>query len=118
MAVRWNRRTSKAAREGTELFGDSFLQLRYEDLLLGPEESMRAVFELLGAQADREVVGRCVENNSFERAAGRPKGVEESKSFFRKGVAGDWRGLFTQQDREVYEQVAGRTLVDMGYSLD
>jgi len=41
-----------------------------------------------------------------------------SGSFFRKGVAGDWRGLFTEHDREVYEQVAGQTLVELGYSLD
>jgi glycosyltransferase involved in cell wall biosynthesis len=118
IAVRWKRRTSKASREGTDLFGENFLQLRYEDLLHSPEEVMRPVFELLGARADEEVVSQCVHNNSFERAAGRPKGAEQSESFFRKGVAGDWRTLFTQRDREVYEQVAGRTLVEMGYSLD
>ncbi len=118
MAVRWSRRTSKASSKGTELFGDNFLQLRYEDLLLRPEESMQPVFELLGAQADEVTVGRCVENNSFERAAGRPKGSEHSESFFRKGVAGDWRTRFTERDREVYEQLAGQTLVEMGYSLD
>jgi hypothetical protein len=79
---------------------------------------MQPVFELLGARADENVVSQCVNSNSFERAAGRPKGTEESESFFRKGVAGDWRTLFTQRDREVYEQVAGQTLVEMGYSLD
>jgi glycosyltransferase involved in cell wall biosynthesis len=118
MGERWNRRTSKASREGSDLFGDNYLQLRYEDLLHRPEEIMRPVFELLGAQADEAIVSRCVENNSFEIAAGRPKGSEESESFFRKGVAGDWRNLFTERDREVYEQVAGQTLVEMGYSLE
>jgi glycosyltransferase involved in cell wall biosynthesis len=117
MATRWNRRTSKAAREGAELFGDNFLQLRYEDLLLRPEQCMQPVFELLGAQADEDVVGRCVQNNSFEKAAGRPRGAEESESFFRKGVAGDWRTLFTDRDRSLYEQIAGQTLVEMGYPL-
>jgi len=118
MATRWNRRTSKAAREGAELFGDSFLQLRYEDLLLRPEQIMQPVFELLGAQADKDVVSRCVQKNSFQTAAGRPRGDEESESFFRKGVAGDWRTLFTKSDRDLYEQIAGHTLVEMGYPLD
>jgi glycosyltransferase involved in cell wall biosynthesis len=118
MAVRWNRRTSKASREGTELFGENFLRLKYEDLLHKPEKTMQPVFELLGAQADEEVVSRCVEKNSFEKAAGRPRGSEESASFFRKGVAGDWRARFTPQDRKVYEQVAGQTLLEMGYALD
>jgi glycosyltransferase involved in cell wall biosynthesis len=118
MATRWNRRTSKAAREGAELFGDNFLQLRYEDLLLRPEQIMQPVFELLGAQADEDVVSRCVQENSFERAAGRPRGAEENESFFRKGVAGDWRTLLTESDRDLYEQIAGHTLLEMGYSLD
>jgi hypothetical protein len=118
MATRWNRRTSKAAREGAELFGDNFLQLSYEDLLLSPERSMQPVFELLGAMADEDVVSRCVQKNTFEKAAGRPKGTEESESFFRKGVAGDWRTLFTKRDSEIYEQIAGQTLVEMGYPLD
>jgi glycosyltransferase involved in cell wall biosynthesis len=117
IATRWNRRTSKASREGFELFGDNFLQLRYEDLLLRPEESMRPVFELLGAQSDKDTVRRCVENNSFERAARRARGSEQSESFFRKGVADDWRNVFTERDGEVYEQIAGQTLVEMGYSL-
>jgi glycosyltransferase involved in cell wall biosynthesis len=118
IATRWNRRTSKASREGTELFGENFLQLKYEDLLKGPKETMQPVFELLGARADEEVIRHCVENNSFEQAAGRPRGSEQSASFFRKGVAGDWRAQFTPQDRKVYEQVAGQTLLEMGYSLD
>jgi glycosyltransferase involved in cell wall biosynthesis len=118
MAGRWNRRTNKASREGSELFGDNFLQLRYEDLLLNPEENMQPAFELLGARSEPDVVNRCVQNNIFEKAAGRPRGSEESASFFRKGVAGDWRNRFTQQDRETYEQVAGQTLLQMGYSLD
>ena len=118
MATRWNRRTIKAAREGAELFGDNFLQLRYEDLLLSPEQSIRPVFELLGAKADEDVVSRCVQKNSFERATGRPRGAEESESFFRKGVAGDWRTLFTKSDRDLYEQIAGQTLLEMGYPLE
>jgi glycosyltransferase involved in cell wall biosynthesis len=118
IATRWNRRTSKASREGAELFGENFLQLKYEDLLNTPGETMKPVFDLLGARADEEVIHHCVQKNRFEQAAGRPRGSEESASFFRKGVAGDWRAQFTPQDRKVYEQVAGQTLLEMGYSLD
>ena len=118
MATRWNRRTSKASREGTELFGDNFLELRYEDLLLRPEEIMQPVFDLLGADSDKDLVRHCVQKHSFESAAGRPQGSEDRESFFRKGVAGDWRNLFTERDREVYGQIAGQTLVEKGYPLD
>jgi hypothetical protein len=118
MATRWSRVVSKASRDGSKLFGPNFIQLRYEDLLERPEENLKAVFELLGARADDDIVHRCVEENSFERWAERPKGHEDGTSFFRKGVAGDWRRVLTKRDRRVYEKIARDTLLEMGYPLD
>ncbi|HEV8044677.1 MAG TPA: sulfotransferase domain-containing protein, partial [Rubrobacter sp.] len=118
MAVRWSRRVSKASHDGANLFGTNFAQLRYEDLLERPEENFKVLLELLGASADDEVVRRCVKQNSFDRLARRSRGQEDAGSFFRKGIAGDWRGVFTKRDREIYEEIAGDTLREMGYSLD
>lgn len=117
MAVRWSRRVTKASRDGRR-FGPSFFQIRYEDLLAKPEENLKAMFELLGARSDDEVVRRCVERNRFEKLARRSAGQEDSASFFRKGVVGNWRSVFTERDREIYEEVAGETLREMEYSLD
>jgi len=118
MAVRWSRRVRKASRDGQKFFGPNFLQLRYEDLLVRPEENLKAMFELLGARADEGVVRHCVEKNRFEKLAKRSVGQEDSRSFFRKGIIGDWRSVFTEEDRRIYEEVAGGTLLEMGYSLD
>jgi len=118
MAVRWSRRAAKASGDGQKLFGEGFFQLSYEDLLAKPEENLKAMFDLLGARSDEATVSRCVEKNSFEKLARRKAGSEDSASFFRKGVAGDWRGVFTERDRKIYEEIAGGTLREMGYSLD
>lgn len=118
MAVRWSRRVSKASRDGHKLFGEGFFQLGYEDLLDRPEANLKEMFELLGARSDAGTVSRCVAKNSFEKLARRRSGQEDSSSFFRKGVTGDWRGVFTERDRKIYEDVAGDTLREMGYSLD
>jgi hypothetical protein len=75
------------------------------------------MFELLGARADEGVVRQCVEKNRFEKLAKRSVGQEDSRSFFRKGIVGDWRSVFTEEDRRIYEEIAGGTLLDMGYSL-
>jgi len=115
IAARWSRRVSKASRDGSRLFGDGYFQVSYEELLARPHENMKAIFELLGVRADDEVGRRCVEKNSFESMAKRPKGREESGSFLRKGVAGDWQSVFTERDREVYDEVAGETLREFGY---
>jgi len=117
MAVRWSRRVSKASRDGSTIFGSNFLQLSYEDLLERPEENLKAVFEFLDARADKAIVHQCIEENSFEKVAGRPRGQEDGKSFMRKGVAGDWRQVFTKRDRRIYEKVAKDTLLEMGYPL-
>ena len=118
MAVRWSRRVAKASRDGQKLLGPHFFQLGYEALLTEPEKNLKAMFELLGARSDDATVSRCVEKNRFEKLARRKAGSEDSASFFRKGVAGDWRGVFTDRDRKVYEGVAGGVLREMGYSLD
>src|SRR5919199_4520 len=118
MAVRWSRRVSKASREGSELFGSNFLQLSYEDLLERPEENLKPVFEFLGARAEGDIVRGCVEDHSLEKGGGRRGGHENSSSFMRKGVAGDWQKVFTERDRRVYENVAKDTLLEMGYPVD
>ena len=106
IAARWSRRVSKASREGPELFGSNFLQISYEDLLERPEENIKAVFEFLGARADDRIVHRCIER------------IEDNSFFLKRGVAGDWRRVFTERDRRVYQEIAGETLLKMGYPLD
>jgi hypothetical protein len=60
-----------------------------------------------------------VEAASFERLSkGRERGQEDPSSFFRKGVAGDWRSVFTEKDRRVFKEEAGQLLVRLGYEND
>lgn len=75
---------------------------------------------LMGEEIERirRRMAECVQKNSFEKLARRKAGSEDSASFFRKGVAGDWRGVFTERDRQIYEEIAGNALREMGYSLD
>ncbi len=36
-------------------------------------------------------------------------------SFYRKGVAGDWKNLFDERDKEIYKEEAGELLIRLGY---
>ena len=118
MAVRWSRRVMKASRDGRAYFGDNFVELRYEDLLEHPGWHLKRIFGLLGAKADDATVLRCIEKNSFQKLARRSAGQEDSTSFFRKGIVGDWRGVFTERDRKIYEEIAGEALSKLRYSLE
>jgi hypothetical protein len=116
MAGEWAARVGRSVEDGPALLGENYTEVRYEDLLSRPEEEVRRLLEFLGAGADDETVRRCVNAASFEKLSrGRERGEEDPTSFFRKGVAGDWRNTFTEQDRRVFEEMAGDLLAQLGY---
>jgi Sulfotransferase family len=114
LAADWSARVGRTVEDGPRLFGDRYVEVRYEDLLVQPEREMARLLRFLGA--DEGGAGRCVVAASFERLSeGRTRGEEDPSSFFRKGVAGDWRGSFTEGDRRVFEEEAGGLLAKLGY---
>jgi Sulfotransferase domain len=117
LAHRWSHRVGKAHWDGAALYAKKYLEIRYEDLLQDPRETLQRVFRLLGARTDDRALDRCLRAGSFERASSRKPGEEDPGSFFRKGVAGDWRSVFTGRDREVYDKIAGERLLEMGYEV-
>ncbi len=115
LARRWDYRTGKGRRDGAELYGEDYLEIRYEDLLLDTPTVFGRVLEFLGASSEDRMIERCLRSSSFERASKRSTGEEDSSSFFRKGVAGDWRNVFNARDRELYKELAGERLIELGY---
>jgi hypothetical protein len=115
LARRWEYRTGKGRRDGRYFYGEKYLEIRYEDLMLDTPAVFGRVLEFLGAGSEERVIERCLRSSSFERASSRSQGEEDSDSFFRKGVVGDWRDVFTDRDRELYKDLAGERLVEFGY---
>ncbi len=115
----WGDSVGKTVGEGPGLLGENYAEVRYEDLLERPEEELARLLVFLGADPGGGSVERCVRAASFERlSGGRNRGEEDPSSFFRKGVAGDWRGLFTEDDKRVFKEKAGGLLVRLGYEDD
>jgi hypothetical protein len=117
-AAKWKTRVSRTVRDGPALLGANYREVRYEDLLKRPKEEVKQLLEFLGADASEQTVGRCVSAASFERLAGGRSRGQEAASFFRKGVAGDWKNTFTVQDKQDFKAVAGDVLVELGYEKD
>jgi hypothetical protein len=118
IAADWNREVGRATEDGPSLLGENYAEVRYEDLLARPEEETGRLLRFLGADAGEETVRRCVELSGFERSAGRRRGEEDATSRLRKGVAGDWRNVFTPDDRRIFKEAAGELLVRLGYERD
>jgi hypothetical protein len=115
-AREWNEKVGATRKLGPEVLRERYLEVRYEQMLQSPEEEAAKVFGFLEGADDPQLVRRCVEEASFERiAGGRKRGEEDSESPLRKGVAGDWKNVFTQRDRQIYEGIAGDLLSELRY---
>jgi hypothetical protein len=114
-ATQWRANVSKTVNDGPALLGANYREVRYEGLLERPEEEVGQLLEFLGADASERTVRRCVSAASFEKLAGGRERGQEAASFFRKGIAGDWKNVFTEQDKRVFKAAAGELLVELGY---
>ncbi|MGB3681465.1 MAG: sulfotransferase domain-containing protein [Rubrobacteraceae bacterium] len=117
-AKSWKSMTASAVVSGPALLGENYVEVRYEDLLERPVEKIQSLFEFLGVESGKDTARRCVEATSFEQMSQRKRGEEDSASFFRKGVAGDWKNVFTGRDRQIFKEVAGDLLIELGYEQD
>jgi hypothetical protein len=95
----------------------SLFVMRYEDLLTNPIIPFSALVEFLYLRPTRRELEKAVENSSFEKLQSQEieQGFVEmtsvSGSFFRKGLAGQWKDVLTKdQIRAVvnahYEQMS------------
>ena len=116
IVAEWSTEVGKAVEDGPVLLGDNYTEVRYEDLLQQPVEEVGRLLEFLGADADIETVRACIETTSFETLTqGRKRGEEDPAAFVRKGIAGDWRNVFTEEDRRIFKEAAGDLLIKLGY---
>jgi hypothetical protein len=115
----WNARVGKTAEDGPALLGPNYTEVRYEDLLERPNEEGGRLARFLGADTSEKAVQQAVGSASFERLSkGRERGQEDTSSFYRKGVAGDWSNYFTERDKQIYKEEAGELLIRLGYERD
>jgi len=89
--------------------------VRYEDLLADPEREVTRVLRFLEADVEPARVAAVVVRQGFERRTGRKQGHEDTASFVRKGVAGEWRDVFTDEQRRRVSVLGRGVLSEIGY---
>ena len=91
--------------------------VRYEDLRTNPDETLDELLKKMGVEVDPRVIRAAVETFDFRRITNRKPGQEDAKSFFRKGVVGDWKEWFRDEPiRSGFQEVAGDVLEQLGYA--
>jgi hypothetical protein len=118
-ASNWRLLVGRAVEDGPALLGSDYTEVRYEDLLEHPKEEVERLLGFLGVDTEEALVEHCVSQASFEKLSkGRERGEEDPSSFYRKGIAGDWKNYFTEEDRRVFKEEAGELLIRLGYEED
>jgi hypothetical protein len=116
VANTWQQEVRTCGRQGKKLFGESYLEIRYEDLHEAPEPVIRKVLAFLQAEASNNIVRSCLHKTQFEAmSGGRKSGEEDVKSFFRKGIVGDWKNVFSERNISQFGAIAGDLLKQLGY---
>lgn len=99
-AVHW-RRYIQTAKRTSKALRDRYLEVRYEDLLLDPEATMRTLERFITGGDEGCIAQRFVEDG----AAPKPDKVSR------------WRQAMPARDQAIFEYVAGDVLEGSGYSL-
>lgn len=90
----------------------------YERLLSEGPTVAKELFQFLGLRHEDALINDLIERSSFRFYAGRDRGQEDRKRFYRKGVAGDWKNHFTDEDKRAFKAIAGDLLIELGYEKD
>lgn len=93
--------------------------IRYEDLVAAPEAELARALAFLDVRTSTAALRRAVERNRFEvLSGGRARGVDDPTSHYRRGVPGEWRAIFGEEDRALARRAIGDVLTLLGYGLD
>ena len=91
----------------------------YEELRADTAKTVRRTVDMLSDRpVDQWFIQNAVDKFSMERQTGRRAGEEDRASFVRKGVVGDWRNHFTTEAAQVFDNLAGDVLIELGYEAD
>ena len=117
-AESWVRNVTETDEMGKALFGDLYFSLRYEDLMEHPWEEMRRLWAFLGAEPDAAGLQAALtaELGKNPDADWQKQKAGEIAQPLQKAKRGSWQEMFTPQDQEIYQQIAGETLKGWGYS--
>jgi hypothetical protein len=109
-ALWWSDRVDAGLRDGAAL-GDSYLEVRYEELLAAPERVIRRITRFLDLPFDAAMLRLDLERE--RRAAG--LSTSAPWGGFNRDRR-DWRSQLDTRGVELIEALAGETLIAAGYA--
>jgi len=109
-ALWWRRNVQMGREDGDALGPDLYRQIRYEDLVAQPEQSLRDLASFLGLPYEQRMA-------EFHVGKTRDGSQRSAKSAWLGPTRGlrDWRTQMSARDAELFEAIAGDLLSALGY---
>jgi len=117
----WVTTVKAGRRTGDALGSERYLELRYEDLLADPQGELSRALRFLSPSIEirPEILTACEKQAGFETmSGGRQRGQMDTESFFRKGVAGDWKEHFNEATSASFLETAQGMLRELDYDIE
>jgi len=113
----WSRNVNETVQTARKLVGEQFFTLRYEDMLAKTWDTLQKVWTFLGVDPRIDGLQESLtkEMQINPDAKWQQQKSPEISDHIEKGQRGTWRELFTPRDRQIFNQEAGKTLIDWGY---
>lgn len=104
-------------RETIEVFESAPADLRvtYEAMKVDQAVELQSVFSLLDVDADPGLARSCAQSATFEKMSEGSSKPNSPTAKVRKGIVGDWRSHFTQQDANLFASLTGDLLTELRY---
>jgi len=117
-AESWVKNVYETETEARNLFKDRYFSLRYEDLLDNTWEEMQRLWWFLGAETEgsglkETLINELQQNPDAEWQKTKAKELAVS---IQKGKRGSWREMFTERDLQIFQEIAGETLINWRYT--
>lgn len=104
------------------------LFLEYQDMRKDTHRELKKVLEFLEVERTNEAIDKAVEGASFQQMASVEKEQENEADelkqsrkdikFVRKGSSGGWKKMLSREQRELFKEYFGKTLIKLGYEKD
>ncbi len=94
-----------------------YFEVRYEDLVTQPEQTMRSVLEFLGEEWDDRVLNYHELQSTTRDFTAMPVSADAVEPISHKAL-GRWQRDMNDEDKEIFKKKGDELLIELGYAAD